>query len=994
MELEYGGMEESDAIPSSLLNVTCVLAALLLVAIYTLGLMNALLALVYLWIAKLRAYGSYLPPVTEDDINRFKNKKGIDEVLPFAFTTVVEWGCNKLPNKTYWEYINNPSLNKVKHKRPQNWNKAEEEWLRVNKCCSCDVTLLSKLIPEICEGIQRVGDIKGSGGDTSRIEFHLKKAKDIRNKVCHDPKHSAVRPDILMDIQQVAIQIVKLAAKMYSEDSSKKIKEIKRMIKEINETVMNDEQKRDIQYSKKICIDGKREMKDRIKREQTDVLPFSHTRVSLNDVFHHSKLTIMDSDRRVTNDVPCDKIFMNADIKFRFVEGQPGAGKTTLLKRLRDDFISEGLPEIFERIRNFPFLLYMACKETTVNSCSQLLKRNFPKMLEHIPVDKAVELIRKMGVLICIDGVDEKNPKSEKLLNELIDFFGVFGSATFVVTSRPGASDGLKKLLDKKGISHLTATLQPISSREEQVEFLERYKKNIPEISSRNLIEDFISLGESSNTHFEYPVYLALFCHLYQIYPGQFAKWGNECNIMDQALRLSKDMMMERMDSKQKNPKHVAEKVMSAVNDLSIRQLLQDKMTISEEAYDTLCGEILKVGNIDCGSVLSCLFVSRPGDGGYEYLHKSHAEFMAARAITTRIAKNPQESIIQLMKEFTGREMTERDRERLLNVFRFVIMILIENGNAEEVRYYLNEICEFLGKEPVAFAFWSDLTLSCPSMEDVANVAAKGAVMNGNWKLVNVRQVTAASSMVRYHQPTVLEVNLSGSQGTPSNHLESLMDTITEKFTGELQLKLEHSYKSYFPVDKSWENLRDSGFHLAFFEGCLGNSRGAVEALASAVRRFKRVVKLRISLAFPRQHQLGELHDLYHRLEVRVQSNSEARLRNPLPRPKVPFEPPLLSVDCSADSTTEDLAALIEDLAPVDCRYDEVRLQNWHEDNNDQLPALLKRLRQSMIGTGDDGEPRWEAISYDRDGRCRLCAEFSHRSKKCCIRLSLPDRER
>mgnify|MGYP006897233065 CR=1 FL=1 len=48
---------------------------------------------------------SYLPPLTDEDVFTFINKKICDILIPHLFSVVIIWGCGKNHTQTFFEFL-------------------------------------------------------------------------------------------------------------------------------------------------------------------------------------------------------------------------------------------------------------------------------------------------------------------------------------------------------------------------------------------------------------------------------------------------------------------------------------------------------------------------------------------------------------------------------------------------------------------------------------------------------------------------------------------------------------------------------------------------------------------------------------------------------------------------------------------------------------------------------------------------------------------------
>lgn len=911
--------------------------------------------------------------MSEDDTNRFKNKAAIDDAIPKAYTTVLHWACKKTPEETYLQYLVRIRTPQYMEKRWGTTDKQRIEHAEIDSI-KCDVTLLNKLI-RACVELDRADKITKQRADT--LINYLKELTNIRNAVVHNPKTDAISPDILQRIATETERLFTAAEELYSLGKDVVMREldnIKTMLQGIDKKGMTEKQAVLTEIANSLCIEGKKETNEIADRQAKVILPFSDLEVPRKNIFHRCKLKAVKNktedvevgaspaeNKEESKPVSSEQLFTSPSLESNnlTIIGEPGSGKSTLLKALREDFVSVKEKETFPEIRKFELLLFMECRKD-IKTVAKLIKHNFPKTLQKIKADDAIEAMLLRKILICIDGIDELHPCSEKLLRNLIDTFGRHEGVMFIFTSRPGATRWLEETLFDEGISHIVLALQPLTDESEQIEFLDRYSHTLPDPHASDLKGTFLSLDESCKIHLIQPIHLALFCFLYHTSPSDIRKWKNELSIMKKTLNLSKELIRKRLKQEGlKNCENLADELIEKMENVSLRQIKENRMTLQLKDCTKLCQDLFGKSNVSYYTVLSCLIVGQPDHQTFEYLHKSQAEFLAASAVLTELVQKKASihSIINNTQSgssshvtTTRTDVTEQGiANRFSNVFRFVLMDLIDMGLNDTVRRCLDEFCPALVEEKMPLEYWLELTASCLSSEDVAKTAAKAAKTAswGTWPLSSPRHMAAAIRILPHHQPRRLTITSSQSGGV-SHVLSPLLKEVSQRFTGRLWLQLFNSYSEGTPVDDLLKILcrplvdvspTSSKCRLEQFRGCL--NPGGQQSLALLVKQAGDGVLLHVHLLHPRQHQLARLGTVKGFLAVRASlTKCYARQRSPLPTGA--FFPPALTVVCSTGTGQDDVSGLIEDLAPPqDMRHINMRASQMTLDDEIRRPMSV-----------------------------------------------------
>ena len=615
------------------------------------------------------------PAVTEDDINTFLNKRACDIILPGKLKTVLEWGSNKLPHETFWQFLESKIDPTLWNKHRKRWTKDDESKLQQKKPDGFDATLLVKLIPEACDQISFSGTHIWTLNDESRAECLLKKLKNLRNAVMHEPIGGAVSTNSMREMERLLVQLIKVAGSLFhiSQDTiDKEIDSLRTAARALKNTTLSSKEKRMIQVQRRLITDGFKEMTMKFLHHTNVLMPIGKRKISLTDVFHMIKLSPEnDLDNRQRVSMPCSSLFEEInnrlDGRFIIVDGIPGSGKSTLLRRIAQDFLKIGR-KIFSGLDSYDLLLFIECRNPSLKCLSDLLRLMYSKSLEKIEISDAEDACHNLKKLILIDGLDEMNENSRALVLQLVILFGhQIENATFVVTSRPHAANTFARLLNEENIKRHIYKIQSIERLEEQLSFLEKYQRLVV-TKPQLLTKTYKSLDSEVHTHFTTPIHLALFCDAFQHSNGEMHKWTSESGAMRETFNLCRVKMNARLDQDGVTDSNLVSKIiLSSVCKISLYFLVRDEFHIEKGAFEDLCLEVQDRvrQKIDCNGVMSCIWSPRYSfhdysDISYEFFHKSHQEYMASKFIVDFASKNPQLSVTQIIENVTEIKLTDQ----------------------------------------------------------------------------------------------------------------------------------------------------------------------------------------------------------------------------------------------------------------------------------------------------------------------------------------------
>ncbi|XP_069157778.1 uncharacterized protein [Procambarus clarkii] len=197
--------------------------------------------------------------------------------------------------------------------------------------------------------------------------------------------------------------------------------------------------------------------------------------------------------------------------------GEGGMGKTTLLKLILEKWVED--PAAIHHLGTVDLVFYVQCRDTHLNTFDDLLRQLLPQTVRDSDADFQLfmEIILSLNILVLIDGYDEVNDHSGRLVKELLHLPGK--DVRLVITTRPGWDQHLSQLVPhtRPRCNILVLGITP----ERRVEFAERtIKVLVEEENQRSIITGRFTqrleqmsefLGEYLNTPLTLTL-LALLC--------------------------------------------------------------------------------------------------------------------------------------------------------------------------------------------------------------------------------------------------------------------------------------------------------------------------------------------------------------------------------------------------------------------------------------------------------------------------------------------------
>ncbi|XP_069157782.1 uncharacterized protein [Procambarus clarkii] len=335
--------------------------------------------------------------------------------------------------------------------------------------------------------------------------------------------------------------------------------------------------------------------------------------------------------------------------------GEGGMGKTTLLKLILEKWVED--PAAIRHLGTVDLVFYVQCRDSHLNTFDDLLRQLLPQTLSDSGVDFQLfkEIILSLNILVLIDGYDEVNDHSGRLVKELLHLPGK--DVRLVITTRPGWDQQLSQLVPhtRPRCNILVLGITP----ERRVEFAERtIKVLVEEESQRSVIIGRFTqrleqmsqfLGEYLNT----PLTLTLLALLCVEAPEEFNNLTTNTQVYEKIHDFITNKLVSRLTDK-----HVTEpkgkcdenvrKFLRFLEEISLRGVLRKEYDLWPETEAEIREKCDTLG-LPQEEVLSNYFTRTSYRRGlsvvwvFGYFHARYQEYCASRGLVALLLKAEQD---------------------------------------------------------------------------------------------------------------------------------------------------------------------------------------------------------------------------------------------------------------------------------------------------------------------------------------------------------------
>lgn len=600
----------------------------------------------------------------ESEVFRFKNIYAVQEIIPQVFRLVFKWGCKgeKSTYHTFIEYFDSLSIGQGKRRKFFHGN----DLIKLSQCTSTeelDASLLFKLIQISCSGLKPCKDEVWIENDESKLECLLWNLKEQRNSVCHDVASVATSSTIFHQIRSTTRQTLVVAGSKYSIDQVIIDAEVNNLEGSISNMAKTKEEKRRIEVQYNFWKEGFSESKLYWESYCTlDECIFSGKKFNRSEVFYPVKIatTILGDPAELSikkETMPYNMILDNwlteDKSSVTILIGEAGSGKSTLVKVIAEQFFNLASRKI-RSLQRFHLLYVLECKSRIYNSLESFVQSTFPRTCQWLGLQDVTDSFPFLGNLVIIDGYDEINECSALVLKEIIHYIKIIPNSQLVFTTRPHATNNLKYFLKKEGLHYRSCEMMPIIEEEEQLNFLNRYRRIDPTTSAEGLLAAFANQNSDiKRIFFAFPTNLVLFYFLFSKSKGELDNVTDTNVVTDRMIFLYKTCILNKFASDGiKNLEAMVDSILEMISEYAFASLGMDRTSfLDNDILDisNKCRKIIRnygaLHVIDTKQILFTIFrtVRQPLPKStirYQFHHKSVQEMFACKALFKRILAN------------------------------------------------------------------------------------------------------------------------------------------------------------------------------------------------------------------------------------------------------------------------------------------------------------------------------------------------------------------
>nr|XP_053635389.1 uncharacterized protein LOC128690676 [Cherax quadricarinatus] len=570
--------------------------------------------------------------ITKEENNRFRFIKALNLCGRKVLHNTFCWGTpDKVGHVRLDEYLKNlkrtSSANYLKLSRSQRkFNKTQKKL--INKSSDgreFDIPLLCLSIKLACENVAPIGDAKWDSHSTE-MEYYITAIKNMRNDALHGQLAVADK-DFFENISELRVLLtgcLSASGERYGKDEADVVEEINKINTDLDFIMIEILGEEDIlRYCsddiKQIIVKDSCDKLKEIFQKIIYVNPVSFIikdfELKVDKIFvdievqqgkrgsegehvdYRSLLKLVQTTTvPSTMSTASQNLGLSARPQLLLLEGLAGSGKTTLVTLITEEWIQGGQGHI-TGLDNYEILLWVQCRDPTLNSYQGLLDRLIPdvstKFRKLLP-----RIINHCKVLIIVDGLDEMNKNSRSLIKSLLYEFQNSTHTTFICTSRPEKVEMFMATIPEN-YQVINAELQGIDENY-IIEFVSRTHEEINNRtkSNKNIkeLKDIVLKVDGLGKHLKLPMNLAFFVYIWD-------QSSDEINIMtvtetelyQKIHELCLEKLIERIAECLKtkvidklNLKYRIKEILSMIYMASLESLSREQLTLEEKTVSRL----------------------------------------------------------------------------------------------------------------------------------------------------------------------------------------------------------------------------------------------------------------------------------------------------------------------------------------------------------------------------------------------------------------------
>lgn len=400
-----------------------------------------------------------------------------------------------------------------------------------------------------------------------------------------------------------------------------------------------------------------------------------------------------------TPEVPCDDIL---EVKNSngilpdviILSGEGGKGKTSLVKYFLEEY-PKGDHCAVTRLSSNELVFHVEGRNDQLSNLQDLLRSCIPHTYSHMSLshDHLKDILMDVKKLILIDGFDEQNSNSRKLVKELLN---LPGNNRYIITTRPNSVEDINMLIPSVK-SKVNLLLQGIPDHQHE-NFVEKLlsallsdQKEIVQATD-NIVCCLNRLKQTLGDQLNTPLTLALIVLLYVMSPHTINNLTSSSDLYEELRIMMTEKLVYRLVTSttlsETTAKKQCKKFLDFFDQMSFRTFCMNEFELRRSTTENLSDKC-ELLNLPEDLVLSSYLNTKRSLRGfstvkiYTYQHTMMQEFAAGKYIANNLIKYLTE------KEFSKDETKDRSRNRNENEYNDELsnMIKFYNDQDEEVQF-------------------------------------------------------------------------------------------------------------------------------------------------------------------------------------------------------------------------------------------------------------------------------------------------------------------